>query len=291
LHITSAIRYGQEEDGRSMNTLTGARFIDTHAHLSFLGERGIDIHECVQGLFAGNFGGIIDIGTGADDLAGRLAAFSRYRRVRFSAGIWPYREAAARGPELVRELERQIAAAPKGLVVAVGECGLDYHHRVLALEPETGEDREKAAELLFLQLDLADRLGLPAIIHSRDAPEDTIRLLSLRSGFRGVIHCFSYTKEEARAFLDLGCYLSFAGNLSYRNAQPLRDALAYVPEDRLLLETDAPYLAPVPLRGRPSDPGMVAHTYALAAELRHTDITALTARIAANTEALFGVSF
>jgi TatD DNase family protein len=270
-----------------MNTLTVARFIDTHAHLAFLGERGIDAHKCIQGLFAGGFGGIIDIGTEADDLAGRIAAFSRYEQVRFSAGIWPYWEAAARGPEFARELERQITGAPKGLVVAIGECGLDYHQRT----PETGEDREGAAELLSLQLDLADRLGLPAIIHSRDAPEDTIRLLSLRSGFRGVIHCFSYTREEARAFLDLGCYISFAGNLTYKNARPLQDALAYVPDDRLLLETDAPYLAPSPLRGKPSDPGMVAHTYTLAAELRYTDTAVLTAQIAANTEALFGVSF
>jgi TatD DNase family protein len=259
-------------------------FIDTHAHLGFLGERGIDAHECLNGLFEKGFGGIIDIGTEADDLAGRLAAFSRYERVRFSAGVWPSWEAAGSGPELVRELERQIRAAPKGLVVAVGECGLDYHQRT----DKAGENREGAAELLLLQLDLAERLGLPVIIHSRDAPEDTIGLLSSRPGLPGVIHCFSYTKEEVRVFLNLGYYVSFAGSLTYKNAQNLRDALAYVPLDRLLLETDAPYLAPAPLRGKASDPGMVAHTYALAAGLLNMDIAALTGQIAANTQALFG---
>jgi TatD DNase family protein len=269
-----------------MSTSAVSGFIDTHAHLGFLGERGIDAYECLNRLFDGSFGGIIDIGTEADDLAGRLAAFSRYERVRFSAGIWPSWEAAARGPELVRELERQISAAPKGLVVAVGECGLDYHPRM----DDAGENREAAAELLLLQMDLAGRLGLPVIIHSRDAPEDTIGLLSSRPGARGVIHCFSYTKEEARVFLDLGYHVSFAGNLTYKNAGNLRDALVYTPLDRLLLETDAPYLAPVPLRGRAADPGMVAHTYALAAELRRMDMAALTGQIAANAKALFGFS-
>jgi TatD DNase family protein len=103
-----------------------------------------------------------------------------------------------------------------------------------------------------------------------------------------VIHCFSYGKEEARVFLELGYHISFAGNLTYKNAYTLRESLPFVPGDRLLLETDSPYLAPVPHRGKPADPGMVAATYVLAAELRGVSPVAMGERIAGTVEKLFG---
>ncbi|AEF85723.1 deoxyribonuclease, TatD family [Treponema primitia ZAS-2] len=267
--------------------------IDSHAHLSMLdkldlpAQKGpiIDTETRIRELFAGGFGGIIDIGTEADDLSGRIGAFSRFERVRFSGGLWPTPEAIAGRGELVPQLEACIAAAPPGLVLAVGECGLDHHQE---LPPGTELDKAGEEELLEMLLDLAKRRNLPIIIHSRDAPKETAAILARRPDVIGVIHCFSYGKEEVRTFLDLGYYISFAGNLTYKNAPNLREALPFVPQDRLLLETDSPWLAPVPHRGKAADPGMVAENYTLAAELRGTAIRVMGEQIAENIEKLFG---
>ena len=270
--------------------------IDTHAHLSMLDgfharfaarKEGapafIGAAALTQGLFDAGFGGIIDIGTQAGDLPGRIAAFSRFERVRFSAGLWPDPDTIARRRELVPRLEREIAAAAPGLVVAVGECGLDHHQELPA---GTEPDRAGERELLEMLLDLAERRKLPVIIHSRDAAEETAAILAGFPGVRGLIHCFSYGVAEARTFLDLGFHLSFAGNLTYKNARNLREALCFVPLDRLLLETDSPFLAPLPHRGKPSDPGMVAENYALAAELRGLSLSALAVGIRENVRHL-----
>jgi TatD DNase family protein len=271
--------------------------IDTHAHLSMLDEFNarfnarregapafIGAAALTQGLFDAGFGGIIDIGVQAEDLPPRIAAFSRFERVRFAAGLWPDPENIARRRELVPQLERNIAGAAPGLVAAVGECGLDHHQELPA-----GTELDKAGEreLLEMLLDLAERRGLPIIIHSRDAAEETAAVLAGFPGVRGVIHCFSYGPAEARTFLDLGYHISFAGNLTYKNAHKLREALCFVPPDRLLLETDAPFLAPVPHRGKPSDPGMVAESYALAAELRGLSLYTLADGISGNVRNLF----
>jgi TatD DNase family protein len=258
-------------------------FIDTHAHLCQFASRGIPAEERLKGLFAEGFRGIIDIGTEAGDLRGRIDAFSGFERVRFSTGIWPSPEAIARRGELTALIEGQAGSVPRRLVVAVGEFGLDRHSN----KAESGADLRGERELMELQMDLAKRLDLPVIIHSREAPGETAEVLAAYPEVRGEIHCFSYGKAEARAFLDLGYYLSFAGNLTYKNAGALREALCSVPPDRLLLETDAPYLAPVPYRGKPSDPGMVAETYKLAAELRGTDPETLGEQVRLNVRNLF----
>jgi TatD DNase family protein len=258
-------------------------FIDTHAHLCQFSSRGIPAEERLKELFAEGFGGIIDIGTEAGDLEGRVRAFAGFEKVRFSTGIWPSAEAIARREELAALIERQLGSVPRRLVIAVGECGLDRHSN----KPESGGDLRGERELLELQAELAKKLDLPIIIHSREAPEETAEILSAYPELRGVIHCFSYGKDEARTFLDLGYYLSFAGNLTYKNSGELREALRSVPANRLLLETDAPYLAPVPYRGKPSDPGMVAETYKLAAELRGTDPETLGEQVRLNVRELF----
>ncbi|MDR1249243.1 MAG: TatD family hydrolase [Treponema sp.] len=277
------------------------RIIDTHAHLSMLDEFNarfnarkegssafVGAETLIQGLFDSGLGGIIDIGTQADDLPERIAAFSRFERVRFSAGLWPDPENIARRRELVPHLERNIAAAKPGLVVAVGECGLDHHQN---LPTGTELDKTGEQELFEMLLDLAEKRNLPIIIHSRDAPEATAAILAGFPGVRGVIHCFSYGAAEARTFLDLGYYISFAGNLTYKSARNLREALCFVPPDRLLLETDSPFLAPVPHRGKPSHPGMVAENYALAAELRRVSLPYLTAEVSGNAVNLFACAW
>ena len=260
-------------------------YIDTHAHLNMVKQRGIPVEERITELFAAGFAGIIDIGTVADDLPGRLETFRGFEKVRFSGGIWPSAQAIAGRYEALAQLEAHLDAAPQGRVIAVGECGLDRSHNT----PENGADLQAEGELLELQLDLARRKGLPVIIHSREAARETAAILALRAAGLGVlIHCFSYGAEEARIFLDMGCFLSFAGNATYKNAHAIREALRFAPIDRLLLETDAPYLAPMPHRGKPAEPGMVEHTYGLAAELRGIPIEELAAQVVQNVSAFFG---
>jgi TatD DNase family protein len=253
---------------------------DTHAHLSYLDERGIEAVNTVSALFAAGFAGIIDIGTIAGDLAGRIEGFSRFEKTRFAAGVWPHKEAIVNIEEQMAALERDITGAPAGSVVAVGECGFDRREN-----PEAGGG-ERA--LLEAQLDLARRKRLPVIIHSREAPEETFETLKAHSGSVGVIHCFSYGIREAKTFLDIGFYISFAGNLTFKNAQNLRETIKTIPLDRLLLETDSPYLAPAPYRGKAAHPGMISGTYALAAELLKIDIENLKETVRHNAEKLFG---
>ncbi|MDR2632778.1 MAG: TatD family hydrolase [Treponema sp.] len=263
------------------------RFIDTHAHLSLLPCEARCREEKLEQLFRGGFRGIIDIGTEAGDLQTRLKAFARFEGIRFSAGIWPSPEAIAGRKRLLPCLERHISAAAQGRLIAIGECGLDRYHN----QEANGADLLGERELLERHLDLAQRHRLPIIIHSRQAAQETGDILSQYPQVQGVIHCFSYGIPEAKRFLQAGYYLSFAGNLTYKNAQGLREALQFVPLDRLLLETDSPYLAPQPFRGKSAEPGMVAETYRLAASLRQMSLEALQAAIAQNVSALFGPCF
>jgi TatD DNase family protein len=258
--------------------------VDTHAHLSLLEERGIDPHKTLRELFANGLEGLVDVSLKPGDLAARIGAFSSYPRVRFASGLWPHAASIAARHRLVSALEAEILAAPPGLVCALGEFGLDHHWNEDGERAGPGEERE----LMEMQLELAGKLGLPVIIHSRDAPEETAEILAAFPGTPGVIHCYSYGPEEAGRFLDMGYFISFAGNLSYKNAGTIRDACVMVPPDRILLETDCPYLAPVPFRGKPAHPGMTAETCRMAAEIRGVSAAALEKQTAANAAALFG---
>ena len=262
---------------------------DTHAHLSMLEKRGIDPHALLGALFDESICGIIDVSLEPGDLAGRIEEFSRYPRIRFASGLWPHPASIRNRASLVPALERELSAAPEGLVCALGEFGLDHHwngeEHVAPEEADGGLSGER--ELMEMQLDLARRLALPVIIHSRDAPAETAEILQPYTDLSRIIHCFSYGPPEVKRFLDMGCFISFAGNLTYKNAGDIRDACKLVPADRLLLETDCPYLAPVPFRGKSAHPGMVAETHKLAAELRGTNVPALAGQIAENVHALF----
>ncbi|MDR1507840.1 MAG: TatD family hydrolase [Treponema sp.] len=271
--------------------------IDTHAHLAMLAEKGIDVNTRLVELFGTGVDcrdrlltGIIDVSLAPGDLPVRIQVFSRFPRVRFASGLWPHDASIRRRNELVPALEKDIRAAPPGLVCALGEFGLDRHRN-----GENHDGRIAGAaderELMEMQLELAGRLNLPVIIHSRDAPSETAEILKSYANVHGVIHCFSYGVPELKSFLDLDYFISFAGNLTYKNAGNIRDACALVPAGRLLLETDCPFLAPVPFRGKPADPGMVAENYKLASELRGTDIETLKEQTRENVKELFAVEF
>jgi TatD DNase family protein len=210
--------------------------------------------------------------------------------VRVSIGVHPHSaHAFADRPERAAEVVRaQIAATP--LARAVGEIGLDYHYDF------SPRDVQKA--VFRAQVHLALELGLPVVIHTREADEDTVAILKeatgsggygnpANDGLRGVFHCFTGTPALARAGLDLGLYISLAGIVTFPKAGDLRETARGVPIDRLLTETDSPFLAPVPHRGTRNEPAHVARVVASLAELRQMDAAQLAARTAANFHTLF----
>jgi TatD DNase family protein len=167
---------------------------------------------------------------------------------------------------------RELPALDYTGVSAVGEIGLDYHY-----SPET---RSAQMDLFARQLELARSLGLPVVIHTRDADDDTLGLLR-EIPSKGIIHCFTGSPGFCRALLDLGFYVSISGIVTFRAADNVRESALVVPDDRILVETDSPFLAPVPKRGGPNEPAFVVHTAKFLAELRGTsfaDFAALTTR-------------
>lgn len=174
---------------------------------------------------------------------------------------------------------RELAAAPK--VVAIGEIGLDYHW-------EDNAPRAVQIACFERQLALANELSLPVIVHDRDAHEDTLRLLQKHHP-RGVLHCFSGHVEMMREAVALGMYIGLGGAVTFKNAKKPVAVAAAVPADRLLLETDAPYMAPVPCRGQRCDSRLIAHTAAVIAEVRGVAVEELLEVTTQNAKRLFGI--
>ena len=189
----------------------------------------------------------VDLATGQ----GRAGGIGMWATI----GLHPHEASAGVGE--VEALVRQAAAEQGGVVVAVGECGLDYHY--------DHSPRPVQREVFAAQMALARELDLALVVHSREAWPDTLAMLSEGAPERVVLHCFTGGPDEARACLDLGAHLSFSGIVSFGGAQDVRDAAALCPLDRLLVETDAPFLAPVPHRGRPNQPAWVAEVGAAVA--------------------------
>jgi len=165
-------------------------------------------------------------------------------------------------------------------LAAWGEIGLDYHY-----SPET---RTAQLDLFAAQLEEARRRNLPVVIHTREADDDTLGVLREVSS-RGVIHCFTGTPSFARQLLNLGFYISISGIVTFRVADNVRESALVVPDDRLLIETDSPFLAPVPKRGQPNEPAFIAHTCAFLAQLRHVLPEQLAEQTFANAEAMLAV--
>jgi len=251
---------------------------DTHAHLSFVAERGPDdILGRVADAYNRSGAMILDPGVEYDDFAGRVAAFGHLPFVRFAAGIWPDSDSLADIERRVQVLE-QAVADPR--CVAVGECGLDYHWMHGSVEQQTA--------LFGAQAELAIRYRKPLIVHSREAHVDTLHMVRPMAGkIPVIIHCFGYDEDAAHDYVAAGCWVSFAGNITFKNAQPLRDACAVVPAERLLLETDSPYMCPEPLRGRNASPLDIGRTYAVCGTVRNTSTPVLAALVAANAAELF----
>lgn len=247
-------------------------------------QKGLPVDQILRECVASGLQHIIDIGISSDDLPARRERFGACPIVRFTAGVHPMNATSWDDSASIMALSNATSssATPSGVVdaVAIGETGLDWYRG-----RETADAQVCAFEA---QLHLACRLGLPVVIHNRDATSDvyhTLRKITPPAG--GVMHCYSASAEWVARFVDLGFWISFAGNITYKSATGLRDAARIVPADRILSETDAPFLSPIPARGKPNHPGYIAHTIRLLAEIRDTPVEALTETIATNTRAVF----
>jgi TatD DNase family protein len=200
----------------------------------------------------------IGTGDGPPELDRAVCLAEKYAQLFASIGVHPH-DAAKCEPRTFDDL-RALGRHPK--VVAFGEIGLDYHYDF--------SPRETQREVFATQLKLARELGLPVIIHTREAWDDTINLLRQHWSGPGIMHCFTGDRAQAEQALDLGFHLAFGGVITFRTAESVREAAAIVPDDKLLIETDAPYLAPIPYRGKRNEPAMMVETAKTLAALRNT---------------------
>lgn len=215
-------------------------------------------------------------GTTLEDSQEGINLAKRYDYLYAAVGIHP--EFAGQQPRDYLDTLATLAKEKK--VVAIGEIGLDYHY---------GSDNKNAQiTLLREQLDFAKQLDLPVIIHARDCTEDYLRILR-EFHPHGVVHCFSGSAETAREVIKLEMYIGFTGVLTFRNAKKTLQALQEVPEDKLVLETDCPYMAPVPFRGKRCDSTMIPYTAEAAALVRGTDTQTILTQTCRNGEALFRI--
>lgn len=232
--------------------------VDSHCHLDYL-ERDGDLDAVVARARTANVGAMVTICTRVTEFPRIRAIAERFEDVWCTVGIHPH-EAAAE-PATAAEQLIELAEHPK--VVGIGETGLDYYYEH---SPRDDQVRSFRAHILA-----ARRTGLPIVIHTRDADDDTIQILTeehAKGGLTGLIHCYSTGPEVAEKAVKLGLYISLAGILTFKRSDELRKTVARLPLDRLLVETDAPYLAPEPKRGTRNEPALVIHTAARMAEIK-----------------------
>ncbi len=259
-------------------------YIDSHCHLSFpeLAARVPDIR---REMAAARVGSAICICTTLEEFPQVHALATDHSNFWCTVGVHPDHE-DVQEPTLDDLLQR--AALPR--VVAIGETGLDYYR----LNGRSVADMAWQRERFRVHIRAARATGLPLVIHTRSASEDTLSVLREEIGagqgaVRGVFHCFTETMEVAMAALDLGFHISFSGILTFRNAEALRDVARAVPLERCLIETDSPYLAPAPHRGKTNQPAWVAHVAAQLATLKNLPLETVALATTANAEALFGL--
>lgn len=302
-------------------------FSDTHFHFKLMAEEsGHNAVEVLNTMADRNCFFGLDIGTQKDDLLFRqnyiekritelqsvneINAEKAGNFVYFSAGIWPNIEDIHDWENSMKVLEESILVAEEASknpekctfiknrkIVAIGEGGIDHHWNPSGVdgrcESDFDEKTYRGEKSLFqAQLELARKMSLPIIVHSRDGFEDTLDCIKNVGYDNGIIHCYSYGIEEARAFLDRGWYISFSGGVTYTKKskmEQMKELLQFVPEDRILCETDAPYLAPVPHRGTPNCPIYVEHTYDFVAQMRGITSEELSDIVDRNIKKLFRI--
>ena len=293
-------------------------FSDTHFHFKMMTEeRGINGVETLTTMASRDCFFGLDIGTRAGDLQGRqlsvekcIAAIADSRLadktrafMYFTAGIWPDVDSIKDRENQMKILRDSVQNAANDndqdtlnrRVIAIGECGLDHHWNPSGADGRCEDDFDEQLyrgerELFESQIELARELKLPVIVHSRDAYEDTLECIKNIGYDNGIIHCYSYGIDEARTFLDRGWYIALGGGITYTKKSKLEQMEAlirYIPSDRLLTETDAPYLAPVPFRGQANTPVLVEHVFNYLAQVRGLSLENLNQLVDENIKKLF----
>ena len=252
-------------------------FIDSHCHLNYKGlveqER-----EVLARARANGVQGMLNISTRESEWDAVIGLAEREPAVWASVGIHPH-EADQHGDMTSAKL---VEKARHPDVIGIGETGLDYYYDY--------SDREQQQASFRQHIVAARESGLPIIVHTRDAEEDTARIMreEMEQGaYSGVIHCFTASADFARIALDLGLYISLSGIVTFKNAKDLQEIAQTIPDDRLLIETDSPFLAPVPHRGRTCEPAFVSDTARFLAELKNIEIESLAAQTTSNFFRLF----
>ena len=252
--------------------------IDSHCHLDFPELAGDETGVLARARTAG-VAGMLTIGTRLDQFERVRAIAERHDNIWCSVGVHPH-EAKEEGQ---RTPDRLIEAARHAKVIGIGETGLDFYYE--------HSPRAEQSESFRAHIAAARETGLPLIVHTRDADAETGDILEdeyRKGAFTGLIHCFSSGPEIARRALGLGMFISISGIVTFKAAEALRSAVKDIPLERLLVETDAPYLAPVPRRGKTNEPAFVAHTAAKLAELKGVSVAELEATTTDNFFRLFG---
>jgi TatD DNase family protein len=253
------------------------RLIDSHCHLNYegLAERQ---DEVLANARNAGVTGFLNISTRQREWNAVIAVAEKNADVWATVGVHPH-EADAH-PDL--GMSALANAASHSRVIAIGECGLDYYY--------DKSDRAAQRERFQAHIEAARATGLPLVVHTREAEDDTAQILEQAvnaGGVRGVLHCFTGTQTLARKALDLGFYISLSGIVTFKNAQDLQETAKMVPEDRLLVETDSPFLAPVPHRGQKCEPAFVADTARFVAGLRGIEVETLAEQTTTNFFKLF----
>lgn len=252
-------------------------FVDSHCHLNYKGlvEQQSDVLNRAR---QSGVSAMLNISTRESEWDEVISLAEQETDVWASVGIHPHEADGHTGVDAAKLIER----AANRRVIAIGETGLDYYY--------DKSDREQQRTSFREHIVAARETGLPIIVHTRDAEDDTAQILSEEMGlgaYSGVIHCFTASADFARKALDLGLYISLSGIVTFKNAADLQDIAQWLPADRMLVETDAPFLAPVPHRGRTGEPAFVADTARFVAKLRGEGEDALASQTTDNFYRLF----
>ncbi len=251
--------------------------IDAHCHLDDE-QFTIDLDAVIARAAAAGVTTIITAGTDVAASRAAVALADQYETVYAAVGIHPH-QAESFNDTALAEIR---ALAQRRKVVAIGEIGLDFHYA-------DGAPREIQERNFIAHLDLAEELGLPAVIHDREAHREVIDILKRRKGKpRGMLHCFSGDMEMAQQAMDLGFYISFAGPVTFQNARRVQEIARTLPLERIVIETDAPYLSPHPQRGKRNEPANVAQVAAKIAEIKSMEFAMVQTVTATNCHTLFG---
>ncbi len=285
-------------------------FTDTHCHMQMIQKRGLDMSSLMQELVETNVPFVLDIGTEYNDLPMHIDFIKELIETNvsedkkqqahdmfyFSAGLWPGTESIINREKYVNEIEKNILKyRDTHNVCAIGECGLDRNwnkadEQGLIAGYDANDIIRGEEELFEMQIDLARKLDLPVIVHSRDAPLETHRIIKDMGWNKGVIHCYSYGVKEVKMFLDCGYYISLSGTVTYakkNQVEATKELINYIPSDRLLLETDAPYLSPAPMRGKINTPILVKHVYEFVSDVLGISKEDLASKVLENSKNLF----